>query len=497
MEPRDPESLYTVTRISTVPNDATDAASSSFPVVQGYHLTDLIGRGSISTVYLAQDVRTADPRAIKVYDDAASDFAALERDALRGLSHPHLVRCYGGIEAELPGGVLREANIFEYVPGGSALNVVRSMGPQSLGQVSAIMVPLASAVDYLHSQGVTHGDITPDNVLFAGDGSPKLIDGSIAQRAGARHFDAGTAGFHAPEPLDEDQLQPARDVYSLGAMLWFLLTGRVPSLTSNRPALSVMLGAVSSDLVDLVEACLDEDPAGRPGAGDVARRLRKMTSPEPIDITVISDDHAVPYLRTSHHFDREAFRKRERRRTRTMWTSVAAAAVLAVAGVMMMLMPSPQQDDEAVALVAQTVQEEAVSEQPEGLIAELEALSAARDKALVEQDDAALESVHAADSRSLNQDRRTVQELKKNSLKYQDLQTTLTNVQVTELAPAGKATVRADSRTSEFSVHRAADGRSLPVNALPVQQLEFTLVKEDNHWQIADVALLAEMTQTG
>ena len=493
MRSLEPEPQFTVTRLSTAPAVESRAASSSFPKIPGYRLTEIIGEGGASTVYLAEDARTEDPRAVKIYyDDASASFADLEREALRGVDHPHIVRLWGSARAQSEDGQTFPANILEYLPGGSVLSVVRSGGPQSIGQTCAIVVPIAAAVAYLHGSGVIHGDITPDNVLFAADGTPKLIDGSASQRVGQRLFESGTAGFHAPEAVDPARLQPERDVYSLGALTWFLLTGRIPSLTSHRPALSVFIRGVSADLVNLVEACLDEDPAVRPSAADVSRRLRKIAEPEPIDITVTAADHAIPFLRTSHHFDREAALKRARRRTQKMWASVTIGALLAVAGIFMILPPGGESTTAHAEPPTQPAPAPPLVPAEDGIVAQLSALTAARDQALMDQDEAALLAVHADNSRSLRQDQQTIAALAKDKLRYEQLATTLTNVRVTQIAPAGKATVRADSATSPFVIARAGSTSAQPVAAVPVQQLEFSLVKEGERWQISDVALLGE-----
>jgi Tfp pilus assembly protein PilN len=274
--------------------------------------------------------------------------------------------------------------------------------------------------------------------------------------------------------------------------MWFLLTGRIPSLTSSRPALSVFIRDVPVELVNLVEACLDEDPSLRPGAADIARRLRKIAEPEPIDITKTAQEHAIPFLKTSHHFDREATRQRARRRTQQMWASVTLSAVLSAAGVFMILFSGSKP----------SVSQEEAPPQPEiavagaatedGLVAQLEALAAARDQALMDQDDASLLAVHADDSRSLRQDRSTVAALAQDKLRYEDLSTSLESVTVLELAPAGKARVRAETTTKPFTVRQYDRSSTYDVRDIPTQLVEFSLVKEGERWQISDVALLAE-----
>ncbi|WP_271394734.1 serine/threonine protein kinase [Neomicrococcus lactis] len=504
MPSHEPEPKFTVTPLATATNPARRAASSSsLPLVPGYRLSELIGTGSVSKVYLAEDVRTAAPLALKIFedDDAGERFAALERESLGGVEHAHVVRLLGTATAETVDSSDLPVNILEYLPGGSALGVVRSLGPQSVGQTSAIVVPIAAAVAHLHGMGRVHGDVSPHNVLFGADGTPKLIDGSASQRTGYRQFDAGTAGFHAPEAVTPQVLQPERDVYSLGALIWFLLTGRVPSLTSHRPALSVIIRGVNTDLVNLVEACLDEDPAARPNAGDVARRLLKIAKPEPVDITVTADHHAVPYVKTRHHFDRALIRRRARRRTIKMWVSVGVSAVLTGAGVMMMLAapansaPQPSVDQPAAAQT-EPHQPVAAAGSQDGLVDQLFALAAARDQALMDQDDAALEAIHADDSRSLRQDRTTVATLVEGKLRYEELSTSLQNVEVTTLAPAGKATVRAESVTKPFTVRNLGDNSQYHIETMPVQEVEFTLVKEGERWQLSDVALLHERSGT-
>ena len=184
-----------------------------------------------------------------------------------------------------------------------------------------------------------------------------------------------------------------------------------------------------------------------------------------------------------------------------MWASVGVSAVLTGAGVMMMLAapansaPQPSVDQPAAAQT-EPHQPVAAAGSQDGLVDQLFALAAARDQALMDQDDAALEAIHADDSRSLRQDRTTVATLVEGKLRYEELSTSLQNVEVTTLAPAGKATVRAESVTKPFTVRNLGDNSQYHIETMPVQEVEFTLVKEGERWQLSDVALLHERSGT-
>ncbi|MFI5587904.1 serine/threonine-protein kinase [Amycolatopsis sp. NPDC051758] len=177
----------------------------------------------------------------------------------------------------------------------SLTELVGSAGPLDGGDVLALGEAVAVALAALHGAGVVHGGVSPGNVLFGAEGEPLLADaGTVLREAFAG--DAGPPGYRAPETLREAVVDERTDLYGLGAMLHFALTGHPPHGEQpsgdpagyvlrilNEPVPRPARPDVPPELLDLVGALLSADPAGRPiDAAYVADRLATAgTAPVP------------------------------------------------------------------------------------------------------------------------------------------------------------------------------------------------------------------------
>lgn len=204
-----------------------------------YVLTELLGAGGMGDVYAAFDERLRREVAIKVLRPALARNPQVRRrfenEALiqHKLRHPHILEAMDILEDEslaivmaLVEGPTLEEHVLDELAGGV-----------SAARVLAVMKPVLEAVEYAHSQGVIHRDLKPANVLLdrsAGYEVPLVADFGIARiteevghtRTGAS---MGSAGFMSPEQLrDASSVDERADVYSLGAMLYFVLGGEVP-----------------------------------------------------------------------------------------------------------------------------------------------------------------------------------------------------------------------------------------------------------------------------
>lgn len=279
-----------------MPEGVPMETSTPPPRVPGWEVLRELGRGGSSTVWLVADAGGT-RAALKVPDRPAEGPAALldvEMRAVGDLRHDHVVRPLGVVETDAGPGLLSE-----YHPGGSLGTLVRAAGPLPLGQVITVLVPMAQALQALHERGVVHGDVSPGNILFTVQGRPALADlGSSRVLGGAEHR-LGTPGFSAPELADGGRpgparhgasaagpggLDPAADLYSLAAVGWYALTGRAPSRTASRAPLPMILPEIPREVVDLLEAGLDEDPERRPGAEHFAVACYRWAAPEPLDL---------------------------------------------------------------------------------------------------------------------------------------------------------------------------------------------------------------------
>lgn len=205
-----------------------------------YEVIEEISRGSMGIVYLGHDPFVDRPVAIKVsISDALEDDDSGERQrkmffneahTAGRLTHPNIV---GIFDAGAEGETLYI--VMEYVPGGRTLkDYTRGESLLPVDKVVEIMFKCARALDYAHKQGVVHRDIKPSNILITPDLDVKLADFSIAQ---VIRYDAtvtvpmgmvGSPRYMSPEQINEDYVTHQSDLFSLGILMFELLTGRYP-----------------------------------------------------------------------------------------------------------------------------------------------------------------------------------------------------------------------------------------------------------------------------
>ncbi len=195
-----------------------------------YRILRELGRGTLATVYLARDPTSGQQVALKVLAEnvtAAADFEErfqAELQALKALDHPGLVKL---VDYGSEGG--QYFVVGRYLPGGSLADRLEGR-PLLLAEVVPILKRLADALDAAHTAGIVHGDLSPANVLF------DLQQRSYLADLGLSHLIAPAAGPElsgAPEYMSPEQAQGGAvdgrsDVYSLGAILYEMLTGRQP-----------------------------------------------------------------------------------------------------------------------------------------------------------------------------------------------------------------------------------------------------------------------------
>ncbi len=229
-----------------------------------------------------------DPGTPRAAGDAVEQ-AAREAGVLAGLDHPHIVRLHAA--TALADGTL--ALVLDLVDGGSYAAVVTARGHLHPGELVTALSPVSRAVAHLHALGVVHADLSPGNVLFTREGRPMVSDLGVARLFGEQPETLhGTEGFTAPEVLMGEQPTPASDVYAIGALAWFGLTGAAPELPAERPQLGSVVPDQPVRLVQLVERCLSADPGARPTAASVAVDLYDAAVAEPVQLGDRSDPAA-------------------------------------------------------------------------------------------------------------------------------------------------------------------------------------------------------------
>ncbi|MBI3270726.1 MAG: VCBS repeat-containing protein [Planctomycetes bacterium] len=312
-----------------------------------YEILEEVGRGGMGVVYRARQSEINRIVALKVLlsgkiagDEEVRRFQR-EAAAAASLSHPGIVAVHDvGIEAE------RHFFTMDFIEGKSLARLVRESGPLAPPEALRIVRQVAEAVQHAHTRGIIHRDLKPDNIILRPDGRPVVTDFGLAKpvsdtsRLTATGILVGTLVYMSPEQAsgDPDQVGPLSDVYSLGAVLYELLTGRPPF--------------EGSQMVDLVAKVLLNDPVSpkslRPGlSSDIQTICLKALAKEPTrrypSAQAFADDIGR-YLggesivaRPTGALERAA---RKLRRYRAIVGTVAAAALLLV-GVVAFLRTRP------------------------------------------------------------------------------------------------------------------------------------------------------------
>jgi serine/threonine-protein kinase len=202
-------------------------------IVQGgrYRLDSPLGHGGMATVYLAHDEELHRPVAIKLLAEHLAGDAAIRKRFLREarfaarLSHPNVVSVYDVGEAENG----RPFIVMEHVPG----TTLAELGQVASEQAVELAIQACHGLAHAHAAGLVHRDIKPQNLLLREDGVVKVADFGIARAAETTALTQvgtvlGTAAYLSPEQALGEEVTAAADVYSLGAVLYELLTGRPP-----------------------------------------------------------------------------------------------------------------------------------------------------------------------------------------------------------------------------------------------------------------------------
>ncbi|MFD7976954.1 bifunctional serine/threonine-protein kinase/ABC transporter substrate-binding protein [Streptomyces sp. NPDC059071] len=255
--------------------------------IAGYRLLGRLGAGGMGVVYLARSAGGALAALKLIRAEHAADpgfRARFRREAATAerITGRWVVRVLGADpEAREPWLAT------EFVPGPSLVEAVDAHGALPEPAVRALGARLADALHDMHEAGLVHRDVKPGNVLLALDG-PRLIDFGIARVSGATALTAtdamiGTPGFLAPEQarvMGGGEVGPAADVFSLGCVLAYALTGRRPFGTGAVAAVVYRtvhedpdLDGLPESLLPLVTACLAKDAADRPTAAEVRAAL--------------------------------------------------------------------------------------------------------------------------------------------------------------------------------------------------------------------------------
>src|SRR5256714_8474111 len=208
-----------------------------------YRLDARIGRGGMSTVYRAFDTVLERPVAIKLmHRGIASDSDQLERfrreaRAVAQLNHPHIVTVIDAGEELSADGHGPPTGppyiVLEYVEGDTLKDVIRREGPLEIPRAIAYALEIARALEAAHERMIVHRDVKPQNVLIGGEGSAKITDFGIARSLAEEGLTVagrvlGTTDYVSPEQALGHPVTGQSDLYSLGVVLYEMLTGEIP-----------------------------------------------------------------------------------------------------------------------------------------------------------------------------------------------------------------------------------------------------------------------------
>jgi serine/threonine-protein kinase len=282
----------------------------------------------MASVHLARDTELDRPVALKLLAENLGGDESVHRRFVREarlaarLSHPNVVSVF---DAGDDGG--RPYIVMEYVDGENLAELLANRGRIPPDEARGLALQAAQGLAHAHAARLVHRDVKPQNLILRRDGTLKIADFGIARAAEATALTQagtvlGTAAYLSPEQALGEEVTPATDVYSLGVVLYELLTGRTPFQVetlddlAQRPVMEVapvreLVPGVPRDLEDVVMHCLARNPEYRPRDGaQLAEELG------PGDAAATKPLPAPPR--------REWFRDR-----RLMWAAVAGLLVLA------------------------------------------------------------------------------------------------------------------------------------------------------------------------
>lgn len=301
--PSEPPASKYLKPIDSVDPAPPEVVDESIPRIAGYEILSRLGRGGMGVVYRARQIslkRFVALKMIRNADLAGAEHLSrfqVEAEAIASLQHPNIVQIY-----EIGNANGQPYFSLELVEGGTLAQKLTNR-LLSFRQAGELTVTLARAVHSAHERGVIHRDLKPANVLLTKEGAPKIADFGLAKQMETDDSESseagrvlGTPSYLSPEQaLGRTDVGPASDVYSLGSMLYEMVTGRPPFRgESVRDTLNMVINdepvtparlrpKVPRDLETICLKCLEKDPKKRyPSASDLADDLQRWLDGDPI-----------------------------------------------------------------------------------------------------------------------------------------------------------------------------------------------------------------------
>ncbi len=267
-----------------------------------YYVSDRLGQGGMGAVYLARDLALDRPAALKVllprYADDPEFVARFQREARASakLSHPNIVQIYA-VDIESDPAYMA----MEYVDGETLENRLQRAGAIAWQHALNVVSQVASALACAHAAGIVHRDIKPANVLIDKGNRVRVADFGIAKVLGSQtkltsaQHTVGSPCYMSPEQCGVGEVSPASDLFSLGIMLYEMVTGTVPFkgesglavmrqiTTEDLPALAGQVPGIPPSVQELLDALAAREPALRyKSAQQVLEDLRSLQAGKPM-----------------------------------------------------------------------------------------------------------------------------------------------------------------------------------------------------------------------
>jgi hypothetical protein len=275
-----------------------------------YQLLGRLGAGGMGEVFLGQSPGGRLVAVKLIRGELAADREFRVRFAREVAAARHVSGMFTApvVDADLD--APRPWLVTAYVPGPSLAEAVDTQGPLPLSSVLTLAAGLAEGLEAIHAEGMVHRDLKPSNVLLASDG-PRIIDFGISRAADATaltraNIFVGSPGYMSPEQALGEEVGPASDIFSLGAVLTFAAVGAGPfgegtvttllyRVAHDRPATDGLPG----QLRPLAERCLAKDPRMRPTPGGILTEVGTVESgtnwlPQPVAETLIGYARPAP-----------------------------------------------------------------------------------------------------------------------------------------------------------------------------------------------------------
>jgi tRNA A-37 threonylcarbamoyl transferase component Bud32 len=273
-----------------------DSAIPGTLIADRYRLVRPLGAGSSATVWEASDTALDRTVALKLLHRFAlanpTERERLRREAraLAKLAHPRITIVFDYLEQAQPDGTPQPVLVTELLNGSTLADRLRS-GPLPPAEGVAVCAQLADALRAAHQAGIVHRDVKPANTVLT-RGGVKLLDFGIAQAASDSNLTGnmaiGTPACMAPEQLTGRGTTSASDVYALGCVLYWCLTGRPPYDTSDinqvahshvyAPPPPLNVPGLPPGVTEVYLRCMSKDPAQRPSATEVYARLAQAAA---------------------------------------------------------------------------------------------------------------------------------------------------------------------------------------------------------------------------